>query len=229
MWLNIVVDAVLIALALLVIVVGTRRGLIRFFLKPVRFVGALLCAWFWGGALGKAIISPLIQAPVTKSVSDFLSAHVNDITAENATEQLPTILRIAAGVFNISIPDVAAGASGSVTEAIADALTAPVVSVISAVLGMILLYIVCSIVFSLVLRLVNCVFSKGVFGVLNRTLGFIFGIFAAMLLVWGLVALINVVIAVPAVQQAEWIKDFEGGYVYRFFTKYSPIELLLGF
>jgi hypothetical protein len=75
----------------------------------------------------------------------------------------------------------------------------------------------------LLLALVDLIFSNGVFGALNKTLGGISGAIIAFAAAWALSVLI------------EFLYHINGtglenpGFLYTFFNTYSPIELLLSF
>ena len=75
----------------------------------------------------------------------------------------------------------------------------------------------------------NKMFKEGVFGILNRILGFIFLTIIAVAAAWVLAVLISFVINLPAFHDINAIKEFTGGPFYRFFNNYNPVELLLSF
>jgi hypothetical protein len=59
--------------------------------------------------------------------------------------------------------------------------------------------------------------------------GVVFGAAFAFVLAWLLVILWGYVISIPMLAEIEWIQSFNGGYVYRFFDAFTPLDLLLSF
>ena len=136
---------------------------------------------------------------------------------------------MAAGMFDISIDEVATNATGAIVEAIADKLTAPVIEIVSIILGFVGIFIVANILLAIVLAVINLIFKAGVLGIFNKLLGVIFGVAFALIVSWGIAILFNFVINVPAISELAWAQGFEGGYIYNLLNKYNPVELLLSF
>ena len=229
MILNIVVDVILIAIVLIGAIVGIKKGFIKMAAKPVKFVAAIALAFAICSGVAESFITPLIEEPITTYVSEFLYDNCSNITAENAAEELPTLLKISAAIFNVDVSDVTNGVGGDVLGVIAEHLTTPVINIVSLIISFVIIYIIASIVFSIVLALINAIFSKGVFGVLNKFLGFVFTGAVAFIASWGLAVLFEFVIHLPMLESVELFNGFEGGFIYNFFNTYNPIELLLSF
>ena len=229
MILNIVVDIVLVAIVLIGAIVGIKKGFVRMAAKPVKFVAAIALAFAICSGVAETFITPLIEEPITNYVSEFLYENCSNLTADNAAEELPTLLKISAAIFNINVTDVAEGAGNAVIDAIVDNFTAPVINVISVIISFVVVYLLASLVFSIVLAIINAIFSNGVLGVLNKILGFIFTGAVAFIASWALAVLFAFVIHLPMLEGVELLNEFDGGFIYNFFNTYSPIELLLSF
>ncbi len=229
MILDIVIDVLLVAIVVIGAIVGIKKGFIKMAAKPVKFVASIALAFAICTSVADGFITPLIEAPITNYVSNFLYENCANLTAENAAEELPTLLKIAAAVFNIDVGEVTAGAGNAVLDAIVENLTAPVINVVSVIISFILVYLVATLVFSIVLAIINAIFSSGIFGVLNKILGFVFTGAVAFIASWALAVVLEFVFHLPMLEGVELINEFNGGFIYSFFNTYNPIELLLSF
>ena len=232
MLLNVILNIVLCAIIVLGAIFGIKRGFISMAARPVKLALSLMIAFSACAVFAEAVVYPIIEAPISNYVKDFLYANCEGLTASNVNEELPTLLKIAASIFGINVNEVANNAQdagAAVLDAIVDNLTSPVISVIAEIISFVVLYFVAKLVLSLVLWFVNAIFKSGVFGLLNKTLGIIFGTATAIILAWALVAVLEFVVHSTALQSVEMIAEFEGAFLYKFFSTYNPIELLLSF
>jgi uncharacterized membrane protein required for colicin V production len=227
--LDVIVDIILVLVVFMGLILGWKRGFVGIVAKPVKFVASIGIAFGFSGALAEKIVTPMIKGPATNYVKDFLYTNCQSVTVENASEELPTILKIAAAIFNIDITNVAENATGTVIDAIAENLTAPVINVVSVVISFIALLIISNIVLALALGIINLIFKGGVLGGINKVLGVVFGVAFFLIISWALAVVFEFVVNLPALSEVAWAKDFEGGFVYKFFNEYNPIELLLSF
>lgn len=229
MFLDVIIDIILVAIVLIGAIVGIKKGFIAMAAKPVKFVAAIALAFAVCSGVAETFVTPLIEEPITNYISEFLHENCANVTADNAAEELPTLLKISAAVFNIDVNDVAAGAGGDIIDAIVENFTDPVINIISVIISFIAVYILASIVFSILLAVINALFSRGIFGVFNKALGFVFTGAVAFIASWGLAVLFAFVIHLPMFEGVEALADFNGGFIYNFFNTYNPIELLLSF
>ena len=109
------------------------------------------------------------------------------------------------------------GDTNDIIGSIVESLTMPIVNIISAVIAFVILVIVLRILLKLVFSLIDKIFQKGVLGVLNKVLGCIVCTLIAIFVVWMLVLVLGYVFHVS------------GGFIFEFFKKYNPVELLLSF
>ncbi len=229
MILNVVIDVILVAIVLIGAVIGIKKGFIKMAAKPVKFVAAIALAFAICAGVAETFITPLIEEPVTNYVTEFLYDNCADLTAENAAEELPTLLKISAAIFDIDVAEVTEGVGTAILDAIVENLTTPVINVVSIIISFVIVYILASLVFSLVLAIINAIFSRGILGVLNKALGFVFTGAVALIASWALAVVFEFVIHLPMLEGVELLNEFSGGFIYNFFNTYSPIELLLSF
>lgn len=229
MILGIIIDILLVAIVLIGAFIGIKKGFVKIAAKPVKFFASLGLAILICTGVAEAVVAPMIEEPIANYVSEFLYSNCENVTAENAADELPTLLKISAAIFNIDIAEVTEGAGNAVLDAIVENLTTPVINVVSVIIAFVLVYIAASILFSIALMLINLIFSNGILGVFNRTLGFVFTGAVFLIISWALAVLLEFVFHLPAFEGVAFINDFNGGFIYNFFNTYSPIELLLSF
>ena len=229
---NIIVDIVLVALLLTGAIIGAVKGFIKTVAKPIKWVASLALSFSLAAPLGDGLIKPLILAPVSSQLSAYLNERYAEITAENAGSSLPLLIRIAAGICGIDISDVATNAENAditVLDAVINAITDPVVGIISVIIAFFALYIVSNLILSLVIAIINAIVDHGFVGVVNRIFGCILTLALSFVVVWLLVSVFDTIIAIPSVAEAEWVKEFTGGWIYNFLKNFSPLDLLLSF
>ena len=229
MILDVVIDILLVAIILWGAVTGIKKGFVKIAAKPVKFVASIALAVVICVGVADTIITPIIKEPIANYVSEFIYDNCQNVTAENAANELPTLLKISAAIFNINVTDITEGAGNAVLDAIVENLTAPVINIVSVIIAFVLVYILASIAFSLFIALINVIFSNGILGVFNRILGFFFTGAVALIASWALAAFFEFFIHLPMFEDITLFADFNGGIVYSFFNTYSPIELLLSF
>ena len=229
MWVNIIIDLIIVALIILGAIFGIKRGFFLAVTKPVKWLAALLLAFALSNVVADAIIQPLIEDPITNQITELLSEKCSDITAETARDKLPTLLKLAAGLVDVDINSMDAASSHELIAQIVDKLAIPVIHLISVILSFVAVYFVSKIVLAILLVILNKFFDRGLFGVLNKVLGCIFGVAFSFVIVWLVVIIFGYVISLPSIAATEWASNFSGGFIYRFFKSFTPLDLLLSF
>ena len=219
---SIIVDLVLVAIVIFGIISGFKRGFVNTIAKPVKIVASIAFAWWTCDSISLKWIEPLISTPISNQLKDFMYDKCAELTADNVASELPTLLKMAAGMFGINVEDVAQNSVSGVLDAIVDSLTNPIIHIVGIVVSFILCYIAAKILLSLCFMLVDTCLKSGPLGWINKILGFIFGAAFAVIVAWLLV-----VVAEFAMGFIGY--NFESGYVYDFFSNFNPLDLLLSF
>ena len=230
MFANVLFDIILVGIFLAGVIIGIKNGFLDTIARPVKFVAALMISFSLASVVGSSIIEPIIGPAISNKLGSILVEKYSNITAETANESLPTLIKFAASLCGVDIEGVASEAQGiAVIEAIVDAVTTPVVEIIGIIIGFIALYFVSKILLNLLVSLINSVVNNGIIGVVNRTLGCIFTGFLAFAVCWALTAILEFILNIPVIANIEWVQDFTGGAIYRFYKSFSPLDLLLSF
>lgn len=225
---SISVDAAIVIALLIGLIVGAKRGFIKTVAKPVKILAALACAVFLCSWFGTQFIQPNIDQPIRSHLTEYLNEKCPELSEENAVDNLPTVLKIAAEIGKVDLNALAEEADGDLCAAVVDRLTEPVAHIIATVLSFIILYIGARLILWLLVMLLNALFNTAVLRWLNQGLGLIFGGITALIGMWGLVILAELVFGF-AFSNAAWVADVRSGWVYSFFLRFSPLDLIFGF
>ena len=229
MFAKILVDIIIIGILVLGVVLGLKRGFIITIARPVKWFMAFFLAILLCTPVSNGIIEPLIDKPINNQLSGYLIDKCGDITAENAGDKLPTVLKFAAEIADVDFESMEGNSSEEIIAALVDKLSAPIVSLISGILAFILVYFVSKILLAIALRVLDGMFRNGLLGVFNKTLGCIFGAAFSFVCAWLFVSVFGYVINIPVIAETGFGKSFDGGYIYGFFKSMSPLDILLSF
>ena len=227
-FLNIILGSILIG----GIYLGYKKGFLKIAAAPVRIFAAIALTFFCCAPIGNALIKPLVQEPISNYTADYLYENCKELTPDNVEDELPTLLKMAAGIADIDVDEIAKEAENegrAIIDAVADKLTEPLASLIAVVITFILLYFVSKILIGILISLLNQLLKKGVLGWVNKILGVVFGSLGALVAAWATVAILEFVFHSALFADNAYVSQFEGHALYLFFKTYSPLELLLSF
>ncbi len=230
MLMNVLFDIVLVVTLLSGAIMGFKNGFVDTVARPVKFVLALVLAFSLAKTVGTFLVEPMIGPAISHKFSTILIEKYSDITAANVDKNLPTLVKLAAGLCGVDVQNVASTADGvSVIESVANAVTEPVVDIISIILGFVIAYFASKLILKFLLMLINAVVNNGIAGKFNRTLGSVISLFLAFVVGWAFTSVCEFIFNIPAIASTDAIAGFTGGPVYRFFRTFTPLDLLLSF
>ncbi len=229
MLINILIDTIIVAIIVGGAIIGVTQGFVSSVAGPVKWVASIVLAISLCTPVADALIFPMIEAPITNQISSFLIEKCGHITAQNVGEELPTILKIAAGFAGIDIASIGQDSTSEFIPQLVDKLAYPTIHLISVVISFFAVYFLSKIVIGILLSIISHAFDSGLLGVMNKALGLLFDTSIAFVSAWVLTSVFGYVISLPAFADTPWIASFDGGVVYKFFKGLSPIDLLLSF
>lgn len=183
-------DIIIVAIIILFIIIGVRRGIARTILGIV----GLFVTYAVAGGLSKWL-SPLIynsflEQTVTENVNNYMSSYGFDYLIDNSISALPEWIRWIVSLFGGSSENVVQYVSQSVssaqtnaTQAVTQTLESLAVSALQIVL-MIVLFIIVYIIVRKLIRLVSKVFKAPVLRQVNGFFGGVLGAVNGLLIVW---------------------------------------------
>ncbi len=208
---------------------GARKGFVKTVSKPIKFVAAIVIAISLASSVSSYIIEPVIGPAISNKLSDAIVEKYSDITSESADDELPTLIKIGAGLCGLDIDEIAAGSSGEqIIVEIANSVTEPIVHLLGCLMAFIVLYIGLKFVLGILLSLLSKVMDTAA-KVPNRILGSVFSLFMAFVAVWGVTVISEFLFNIPVISEIGFVSRFTGGPIYSFFKSFTPIDLLLSF
>jgi uncharacterized membrane protein required for colicin V production len=230
MFANILFDLILAGILAAGVILGIKNGFISTVAKPVKFIAAIAIALSLAAGFGSVFIEPIVGPAISNKVSGILVEKYADITAETASAELPTLIKFAASMCGVDISTVASAAEGNnIIVSIVDTVTHPVVEIVSTIAGFIIVYFVAKILLGILLHLINELFDSGIAGTANKILGAVFTFLLAFCVAWAFTAFSEFFLNIPLIAKANWVSNFEGGILYKFFRLFTPLDLLLSF
>ncbi len=227
---NIIFDIILVGILIAGAAMGIKNGFVDTVARPVKFIATIVLAISLAGIIGDAVIEPIIGPAISHKLSDILIEEYSDITAATANESLPTLIKFAASMCGVDIEGVASAAEGaSVIEAVVDAVTSPVIEIMGVIFGFVIAYFLSKFLLNFIMMFVNSIVNNGIVGKVNRVLGGVFSLFLAFVVGWAVTSLSEFILNIPIVASANWVENFTGGSIYKFFRSFTPLDLLLSF
>ena len=224
---DIIIDIILAIILLVGFIWGLRVGFVKTIAKPVKFIMAVFLSISFASLVGTGIIDPMIREPIVNKMTEFFAEKIAD--GMETADQLPTLVKLAAELAGVDIESLtSAEAQAELVSGIVSAVTDPVLNLITSIIAFFVLYFVFKILLTIGFAIVNSIIDNGVVGIVNRVLGCIVTTFFAMMIVWGLCSISDLILNLPGINEVEWVQGFSGGWVYNFFKGLSPIDLLLG-
>ena len=203
---------------------GIRSGFIRMAAKPIKFILAIVLAFSLCSSFAEGIVVTIIEKPITNYIYEFLTENCQNLSPENITEELPTVLKMAAGMYGVDLEELASQyAEMDIIGEITNILATPVIEIFSLIISFVLIYFISKLLITLTLALLDLIFSDGIFGALNKILGGVSGTILAVAAAWAVAVIVEFLFHI----NSDGMEN--AGFLYTFFNTYSPIELLLSF
>ncbi len=225
---NYIIDALLILIVFISMIVGAKRGFIKTVaIKPIKILVSIFAAFKLCGKGALIIEDKYILPPISSKLSGYFEGVSGELTAENASDNTPVVIRFLANLMGVDINEVAGNADGDIAGALADSLASPVAHAVSSVIAFIVIYILARVLLWLCVLLVDGIFSAPGLSIVNSVLGAIFGIAVGLMFAWLCALVINSV--APLLDGKDFFKDYslENTYVLKRLCGFDPLEYIL--
>ena len=226
MFLDLLIDLILILILLFGSYFGYTRGLFRLAAKPLRLVTCLWISSSFCQSIGEGILFPLVKQPFSNILKSLIFEQP-DVSSSQLTEEIPTVIKISAAIFDLDI-DYSALSPSEIADEITGALIDPTVKMLSIIIAFIILMIISRLMIDLLINTVDSILSIGIVGSINRAGGVILSCVFAFRIAWIFAGAVDLVVQ-SRLCGSDNVADFSGGWIYRFFISISPIRLLLSF
>ena len=209
---------------------GIKFGFIKIAEKPIKFFASIIFAFSLCAIVGKGVISPMIQGPITNYIKDFMYEHCKNLNPDNVISEIPTLLKMAAATSNEYLALIEGQTTDQIIEGVITKFTVPFADVVSVIFAFVILYFVGKLLIALGIYLVNGFCSGGVLAKINQIMGFVLAGFLSILAAWAFVSIFDFFFHLRIFDNSTAIQNFgNGGLLFRLFNKLSPLELLLSF
>ncbi len=209
---NYALDLVLVGIFVLFVLVGVHRGFIR---SAIQFLGSIIAACL-AGALGGMAAQWLFDSMFRSALVEKVASSINALGAGEATSAIDSVLATLpdflvraledAGVSASAISRGIAGQSGQAAERVADLLSPVFVSFLK-VLAVMVIFALLMVVVRILAEVVGGVLRLPLLGQLDSILGGVCGFLMALVLVWVVVAGVQVFVPMLSVPAQSQIQD----------------------
>lgn len=191
---SIALDIILIIIFLITILLGIRRGFIK---SAARFIGtviaACLAAWL-GGLAAQWIFDTLFRESLLERVNESISGLTGMESVAGVFATLPDFIVRAlesAGITADSLMSGINAGQGQAAEVIVNMISPVFIGFIK-VLTVIVLFALLMIVVRVLANFIDSLFDLPILNVVNSALGGVFGFLTGLLVVWVVVAVLQV-------------------------------------
>ena len=196
---NLILDGVVLCVAILAIIFGTKRG----FIRSVMGVCTLIAALFVAYAFSPPLAAYIESRPFIHSVSESITDTIKSLSAntegtydlEKLFADMPDAFTQIVDRYKADPEELkqnvvpSADAESVAVDALADMIADPVVSAIAGVLAFLALFVAAVIALKLFTLILDLIFRLPVLKSANSMLGFLFGVIAAAVWAWVLSSL----------------------------------------
>ncbi len=196
---SLIFDAVILVVAILVIVMGAKRG----FVKSIMGVCTLIAALFVAFAFTPSVSPYIENTAVIEGISDGISDTIASLTkSSEGTYDLSRLFRDMPESFKQILDrygvnaneleqafNPGANASEESVQALADRIAGPVAAAIAGVVSFLVLFVASLLVLKILMWVLDLIFHLPVLKTANTVLGLIVGVVSAFLWAWVLSAL----------------------------------------
>ncbi len=230
---GIVIDLILLAVFILAVFNGKRRGFIRSVMSLATFVISAVV-----GVIFTPAVSGLFSGHIQSFFSDRIYAWLSELTAKSDSaaffSQLPSELTSLTEKFGLSGQQISekyhslAEAGDASLHTMSDYISAPIASAVSTALAFLCLFILAVIVCSLLFHALNLVAKLPGLKALNAVGGAAIGVLFGILWVWVLCFALNVFGPTLAVSYPDTftMEAIHQSYLYTFFSQYLSLGIL---
>ena len=222
MFLNLLIEVILIAIIVGGTSFGYRKGLFKMVAAPARTLVCLVTSFLFGRPVGKYFLSPILSVPIKRYVLTFVSEKM--AWDSGHVIKIPTIIKVTGAVFDISYDN-----AEITVESMVNSFTDPLVALVSCLIAFVLIFCLSKWLIKLLMNLTDSCLNIGVLGKLNRISGAVLSVFFAIICAFAFTSAVNYILRLDFALNSRLVREFSGGPLYRFFRNFNLINLLLSF
>lgn len=220
-----IVDIIIIAIIVLFVIIGVKRGLAKTILNLAGLVLTAVSAYYISSFLSQLFYDMFIKQTVITNTQQIIEQNGIDYAVSNCLEAVPQwinrIISFIVGAFGINLNEfqnqitVPANISSSASQVI-ESVLAPVVTSVLSIILVIILFIIILIIVKKLVKLVLRIFNIPVIKQINQFLGGIVGLAEGLLIVF---IAVNIISMVAGFSNPDLLSNgmFNGG-IFKFFA-----------
>lgn len=220
-----IVDIIIIAIVVLFVIIGVKRGLAKTILNLAGLVLTAVSAYYISSFLSQLFYDMFIKQTVITNTQQIIEQNGIDYAVSNCLEAVPQwvngIISFIVGAFGISLNEfqnqitVPANISSSASQVI-ESVLAPVVTSVLSIILVIILFIIILIIVKKLVKLVLRIFNIPVIKQINQFLGGIVGLAEGLLIVF---IAVNIISMAAGFSNPDLLSNgmFNGG-IFKFFA-----------
>lgn len=220
-----IVDIIIIAIIVLFVIIGVKRGLAKTILNLAGLVLTAVSAYYISSFLSQLFYDMFIKQTVITNTQQIIEQNGIDYAVSNCLEAVPQwvngIISFIVGAFGISLNEfqnqitVPANISSSASQVI-ESVLAPVVTSVLSIILVIILFIIILIIVKKLVKLVLRIFNIPVIKQINQFLGGIVGLAEGLLIVF---IAVNIISMAAGFSNPDLLSNgmFNGG-IFKFFA-----------
>ncbi len=206
---NFVIDGLLVAVGVLCIVIGVRKGLFKSAADCLKLIAAAILASIAAHPISKWVFDAFVLEGFSERVRESVDGleHVEGV--QNYFETLPDFLKgflQTRGITSSSLADTVSDSSEAVAQSIIDVLSPVFISIIS-FFAFIVLFIIFVILLSIVVRMISGIVALPILSQIDSLLGGVFGAVFAVIIMWIIVGAIQFIASLGGQETYVALKD----------------------
>lgn len=188
-----IADIIIVAVIVLFVIIGTKRGIAKTFLSIMGYMAAVALAYYLSGPLSQFIYDAFVKQTVVTNIEHTISESGVQNAMQNCLNALPgwvfALVSFVTGIFGSDTSNltkfmtISDNASVSAASSI-ESMVAPVAVSVFKIFLEIILFVILLLIVKRLIRIVLKIFNVPVIRQLNKTLGGILGAVEGVLFVW---------------------------------------------
>ncbi|MCL2518277.1 MAG: CvpA family protein [Oscillospiraceae bacterium] len=183
---SVLIDLLLLAVFVLCIVSGVRKGFVYSVMNFISFIAAFVCGWLFAPSLGAYYKENIFITRISETISDMLHSLLGTSSFETLFAEKPSAFTELITRYNTDITQLETFYSKQVNvsvQSVSDYIADPIATGISNFLAFLTIFLGALILLKILTIFLDMVFKLPVLNAINRTFGCILGIFCGFLYV----------------------------------------------
>ena len=218
------IDILLLAILVILIIRGQRKGFIRMLLETVGYIASSVAAWFVSNKFAAVVYDSYFKAGVVRGIKSRFSEDGSMDALNAAFYSIPSNLRGIAEKIGFNAESLTQKFSDSDTttaNAIEQTVVGPIVTVVLKILLFIVVFVLCSIIFKFLISIISRVTKLPVIKSVDGVMGAVLGLLNGVIVV---VSIAAIIFAVTGIIDNDAITEkVSGSYIIQFVEKLSLI------